>query len=554
MIAQKVGRHAGILLFVCLGVVASGQTPVRSAAAGPDSRTSDAEKPILADPLNRTTPQSSVVAFLDAWRSKNFDRAARYLDLRNLPREKRQQDGAALAQQLGATLERDPQFDVASLSQEPEGEQNDGLPPDRDRVATFAAGGGNIDLQLVHRELRSKVAVWVFSQESIALIPRLNQATSSSFVERNLPPVLVQWKAFGAPLWSWIAIALLIVIAAAAAWLLRRVTLTIAERGLKRFSFAPRLLEALGPPFQLLLAAGVFRVGMEALDLSANVHLYLERGLALVSMIAIVLLCVAALNGVVQHFRPRLELGHKSFTRSVLPLATRIAKLVILALGIMGLLSSWGYNTSTILAGLGIGGIALALAAQKTIENLFGGVAVISDQPVHVGDYCKFGGQAGTVEEIGVRSTRIRTADRTVVTVPNGEFSAMTLENFSRRDKMLFHVTLNLRQDATPEQMREILASIEKILRGNPKIEPGDVPVRFIGVGTYSFDVEIFVYIKTQNDTEFTRTKQELLLRILDAVEEAGTALALPTQASVTYSPSGRTPAAPEPDPAWSRH
>ena len=104
--------------------------------------------------------------------------------------------------------------------------------------------------------------------------------------------------------------------------------------------------------------------------------------------------------------------------------------------------------------------MALALAAQKTIENLFGGVAVITDRPVAIGDFCKFGNQVGTVEDIGLRSTRIRTLDRTLLTVPNGQFSSMTLENFSKRDKMWFHLTLNLRRDTTSDQMRTLLDSL----------------------------------------------------------------------------------------------
>src|SRR5207237_8568046 len=109
---------------------------------------------------------------------------------------------------------------------------------------------------------------------------------------------------------------------------------------------------------------------------------------------------------------------------------------------VLWVLGAWGYNVDTVLAGLGVGGIAVALAAQKTIENLFGGVSVISDKPVLVGDFCQFGGQVGTVEDIGLRSTRIRTLDRTVVTVPNSQFSTMTLENFSRRDRIWFHSML----------------------------------------------------------------------------------------------------------------
>jgi MscS family membrane protein len=220
----------------------------------------------------------------------------------------------------------------------------------------------------------------------------------------------------------------------------------------------------------------------------------------------------------------------------VLPLASRVLKITILLLMVAALLSNWGYNTTTIVAGLGVGGIAIALAAQKTIENFFGGVAVVSDRPVTVGDFCKFGDRMGTVEDIGLRSTRIRTLDRTLVTVPNGQFSSMTLENFERRDKMLFHFMLNLRRDTKPDQVRTLLASISKTLTEHPKLETGPLPVRFVGVGTYSLDLEIFAYVLTRNGDEFLQIQQDLYLWILDAVEAAGTALALPTQASITYS------------------
>jgi MscS family membrane protein len=161
---------------------------------------------------------------------------------------------------------------------------------------------------------------------------------------------------------------------------------------------------------------------------------------------------------------------------------------------------------------------------------------VVSDRPVSVGDFCKFGDRTGTVEDIGLRSTRIRTLDRTLVTVPNGQFSSMTLENFDRRDKMLFHFNLNLRRDTKPDQVRQLLSSVGKILADHPKLEAGALPVRFVGVGTYSLDLEIFIYVKTRDGDEFMKIQQELYLAILDAVEAAGTALALPTQANISYS------------------
>jgi MscS family membrane protein len=232
----------------------------------------------------------------------------------------------------------------------------------------------------------------------------------------------------------------------------------------------------------------------------------------------------------------------RAVTHSVLPLGQRVAKLTILVITITAVLSGWGYNTTTILAGLGVGGIAIALAAQKTIENLFGGVSVIGDGPVFVGDVCKFGDRTGVVEDIGLRSTRIRTDDRTVIAVPNGQFSSMTLENLSRRDKMLFHPTLNLRRDTTPDQVRQVLDSVSRLLKSYDKVETGLLPVRFVGVGSYSLDVEVFAYVLTADGDAFLRVQQDLLLRILDAVEAAGTSLAVPTQASiVSYNPNANS-------------
>jgi MscS family membrane protein len=167
---------------------------------------------------------------------------------------------------------------------------------------------------------------------------------------------------------------------------------------------------------------------------------------------------------------------------------------------------------------------------------LFGGVAVVSDRPVTVGDFCKFGERVGTVEDIGLRSTRVRTLDRTVVSIPNSEFSSMVLENFSRRDKVWFHPMLNLRRDTKPDQVRNILGSIRQILTEHPKVETGPMPVRFVGAGSYSLDIEVFAYIQTADYDEFLQLQQDLLLRIMDAISAAGTALAIPTQASISYS------------------
>ena len=133
---------------------------------------------------------------------------------------------------------------------------------------------------------------------------------------------------------------------------------------------------------------------------------------------------------------------------------------------------------------------------------------------------------------IGLRSTRIRTPDRTIISVPNSQFSSMSLENISGRDKIWFHPTFNLRRDTTSSQLSQVLASLQQILVEHPKVEVGSLPVRFIGVGSYSLDIEVNAYVSTLDGDEFLGLQQVLLLQMLQAVEAAGTALAVPLQES----------------------
>jgi len=528
----RLGRYAAAaVLFVGLSFGASQQSASQPSAPANNSVKSQ-------DPLNRDSPQSSVVSFLEAYHARDYVHAAKYLDLRKFPRTERLKDGSGLAQQLGQILDRDSQFDVADLSRDPAGSRVGSIPPDRERVDSFTINGHSLDLDLEHVQLRSGLSAWLFSADSVERIPQLARMTSDSPVERYLPDPLVNWSFLDMSLWRWIALALLAVLVGGLSKLLSPLVLRLGEPALKRI--APRinwsLLESFLAPLQLVFAVAVFRAGLEWIEPSARVRPYLERGLALLFFLGLAWLGMRVVDLIIRRLAVVLRSRHQSFSYSVLPLAARVLKITILLLMIAAVLSNWGYNTTTIVAGLGVGGIAIALAAQKTIENFFGGVAVVSDRPVAVGDFCKFGDRMGTVEDIGLRSTRIRTLERTLVTVPNGQFSSMTLENFDQRDKMLFHFTLNLRRDTKPDQVRALLASITKTLAEHPKLETGPLPVRFVGVGTYSLDLEIFAHVRTRNGDEFMQIQQDLYLWILDAVETAGTALALPTQASITYS------------------
>jgi MscS family membrane protein len=461
------------------------------------------------DPLHRESPRSCVYSFLQACRAQDYTRACSYLDLRKLPHASRLKDGSALAQQLEQVLDRDTHFDVAELSGDPKGSRANGLPENRERVDSFTVNGQNVDLDLDRIRLRSGVWIWQFSSDTVARIPQLVRMTSDSPVEKYLPDPLVDWKLADTALWKWVALILLALGLAALSRLICRSALLCAQQLLKRLArrMNPNILEAFVGPLRLLLSLALFRLGMEWIGPSPR---FLNRGLALLFFLGLFWLLAGVVDLAMTRLRAFLQARHHAFSYSVLPLASRILKITILMLMIAAVLSEWGYNTTTILAGMGVGGIAVALAAQKTIENFFGGVAVISDRPVALGDFCKFGDRVGTVEDIGLRSTRIRSLDRTLITVPNGQFSSVPLENFSARDKVLFHFTLNLRRDTKPDQVRELLDSITKILKEHKKAETGNLPVRFVGVGTYSLDLEMFAYILTADYDEFLQIQQDL--------------------------------------------
>jgi MscS family membrane protein len=187
-------------------------------------------------------------------------------------------------------------------------------------------------------------------------------------------------------------------------------------------------------------------------------------------------------------------------------------------------------NLTAALAGLGVGGIAVALAAQKTLENVIGGISVICDQTVRVGDRVRVCDKDGFVEDIGLRSTRIRTDDRSVISVPNGQLATAILENISLRDKFWFHHALRLRYETSASTMRCTLDGIKTYLEQNPRVERKSARVRFISFGPSSLDVEIFAYIFADDWPQFLETQQQLLLAIMDNVQRAGASIAIPSQ------------------------
>ena len=193
-----------------------------------------------------------------------------------------------------------------------------------------------------------------------------------------------------------------------------------------------------------------------------------------------------------------------------------------------------GVSIVPVITGLGVVGLALSLAAKPTVENVIGGLTLFADRPVRVGDFCRFGGTSGTVVEIGLRSTRIQGLDRTVTSIPNAEFSQLQLVNVSRRDHSLFETTLGLRYETTLDQLRWVLARLRAMLLAHPEVQDSpEAQVRFVGFNACSLDVAVRAYITTKDLDVFLAVQEDLLFRIGEIVDQAGTAFAFPS--NTTY-------------------
>lgn len=203
-----------------------------------------------------------------------------------------------------------------------------------------------------------------------------------------------------------------------------------------------------------------------------------------------------------------------------------IGSVLILAYGAQSL----GLPVMGLLAGLGVGGLAIALAIRPTLENLIGGAILYADRPVRIGDFCSLGAFIGTVESIGMRSTQIRTLDRTLVTIPNANFSNMEINNWARCDKMMIRTTIGVRYETRTDQLRYLLANLREMCFAHPKVDPETVRIRFIGYGASSLDIDFRIYATTREWSEFYAIREDIFLRVNDIVDESGTSFAFPSQ------------------------
>ena len=325
--------------------------------------------------------------------------------------------------------------------------------------------------------------------------------------------------------WQWIALGVLVLVlalaAAAAAWAGHRWS-TSGLPGARLGAFLFPLMLIATPFIGRAMIHRIFLLPGESV-LWARIVFSVVGYAGLAWLVAVLM---TRLGGfIVDHgFRQSRPLK-----KQLIRLMFRIATIVVVTGIAVKALQSLGVPVAGLIAGLGVGGLAIALAAQSTLENFISGIILYADQPVKVGDMCYFGaGRRGVVEDVGLRSVKIRTLDRTMVTIPNADFAKLHLENLADRDRVLLRENLRLPLETPREQLQNLMAGLESMLRAHEKLSEEPLRVRFMQVGEYFLEVEIYAYAMTNSWPEFLEIREDVLLKILGIVESSGTRLTLP--------------------------
>ena len=511
------------LLFALMGIALStcaalAQSPPAKGAAAPAAP--------AEDPLGRTTPHGTVVNFISTVGRGDMAQAAQYLGGGLGSKSK-----AELALQLKNLMDKGLKADLNFLSKSPGGDTGDGLPLNRELVGKIKIGEYSLEVLLDRVQQGKNPPIWLFAAETLLNLRELpSERPQRPWLEQHLPATLVENSLGGVALYRLVWVPLILLVMAAIAWVAAGLLSPVVRRILRPASQRADFPNTsyLGP-IRLLLFAFLM---WPAAQLSGTLmtRQYWTHIAVLLVALGVGWLFMRAIDPVAFGYVDYLNRTRQRHRIALIHLCRGLAKVIVVVTALLVVLSLEGVNITAAIAGIGIGGLALAFAAQKTLENVFGTVMLVADQPIRVGDTCRLGDTVGVIEDIGLRSTRVRTSERTIVTVPNGQASSMVVENLTARDKMWFRHVVGLRYETTSGQMRQVLANVRKLLSGHAQVETDSVRVRFVKLGASSLDLEICAYVLATDPDVFTAIQEELLLGIMETVEASGTTMAFPSQ------------------------
>lgn len=481
------------------------------------------------DPMGRSTPRGTVMGFLRAMSSDDPERALDYLDTRLTGTR-----ATALADQLNQLLNTGLKINLEDVSNSPDGKGSDGLPDDREMIGLVETRTSPLEVVLVRNSDKTGNKIWQFSPETLARVPSAYTALDHFSPGDYLPEPLREIRFLRIPLWRWLLMLLAIPLAFFAASgvrsLLQRVIPPLAARANLKISKDTDF--RLTGPLRLLFIA-VFEGYAATLSSTLIGRTFLGQIAFTLGVIAAAWMAYRVIDGTSEVWFRRTR---SNADQSVIWLLRRATKAVVFTFAILALLRRADVDLTAVLTGLGIGGVAIAFAAQKTIENLFGGIMLITDSPFRVGDFCTIGDYSGTILDIGLRSTRMRTNDQLTVTIPNGTVAALAVVNFAGRSKYLFNPKIILDYSTTPDQMRSILSEIRRVMASNSSVEPDGWRVRFAALVENGLQIEFWSYISAPSYDLYMQVQEELYLTFMQIIADHGSSLATPTRSLMVKS------------------
>lgn len=525
---RHIVRYA--LVFGIALTVLSTQTRAQLDVDPPPAPSPESPGAVIEDSLDRHTPRGAVYGFLAAARADNFELAGEYLDTR-----RRGTDPARLAQQLFVVMDARLQTRLEMISENPAGSRANPLKPNQEVVGTVKGRTRQVEV-VVERTARAGVPVWLFTGATLAQVPDLYDEVVSS--RSLLPEWFTRTRVAGAPVVEWIGVVLLIPGLYLGLSLVNQLLALVATLNRRRRTKQAdaRVRSVVPVAIRVVLVAAIGRWLLWSFSFSLLVRQVWALAASFVAIAAMVWLALLISRGIERYVHRRLAGAGTAAAFGLVRLIRRGCDAIVVFCGIIGVLLRFGIDPTPALAGLGVGGIAVALAAQKTLENVIAGASLVFDQAVNVGDFLKMNEVVGTVDRIGLRSTRIRTLDRTIISVPNSVIAGASVETFSARDMFWFHPVIGLSYETTTEQLRVVLDGLRQLLTQHQFVNPNKVRVRFVRLAASSLDLEVSAYLSVTGWEQFLEVQEDLLLRATELVERAGTQIALPSQTTYIRS------------------
>ena len=500
---------------------AKGEAPAEKPAP------TEAVPPGPVDEFNRGTPRGTIKGFLAATRDGKFEEAANYLDLRNLPRGMSAQQGPELARRLKIILDRALWVDIDLISDDPKGAQQEGLPPNRDLLGRIKTPQRTVDILLQRVSRKDGVRIWKISNRTVAQVPHLFEHFGYRPFEKKLSGLMPDFTILGWQSWQWVFFFICVGLTYVAAFILTAIAGRLVQ--IKETEIRKEAALVITGPIRFVIWLVLASMAIRYIGPSSTIRGMMEGGTLII--LGFTWATIRGMSLGFSWWAERLKKSGQEAASVLLRPIRNVIGVLIIAVAVLLWLDNIGFNVTTLLTGLGVGGLAVALAAQDTMKNFIGSIMILLDKPYQVGQRIVIKGHDGIVEDIGLRSTKLRLLTGHQTIVPNEEMARLDIENIGRRPHIRRLANIGITYDTPPEKVEKAAEIILEILDNHEGMHPDFPPrVYFNDFNAYSLNLLVLYWYHPADYWGYMAHGQQVNLQIMQAFEKEGIQFAFPTQ------------------------